>query len=87
LLLKKRCSLEKGSSIAPIDNAVRAIKISICVHHYVALHTISIATEKANFDDKVTVDEKISNGNDIQGSEGNCSQEQEQSRMTNNSIF
>jgi hypothetical protein len=43
---------------------------------------------KANSDKMVTVDEEVSNDNDIQGSEENGSHEQQQSTAkTNNSIF
>jgi hypothetical protein len=43
--------------------------------------------EKANSDERVTVDEEVSNSNDFQGSEGSCCQEQQQSTTTNNCIF
>jgi hypothetical protein len=63
---------------------IRAIKIRFKVSCSLA----STTTEKANSDERVTVDEEVSNDNDIQGSEENGSHEQQQSTATtNNSIF
>ena len=56
-----------------VDDAIR----------FVASHTsASVTTEKANSDDRVTVDEEVSNSSDIQRSEDNCSQQQQQSTTT-----
>jgi hypothetical protein len=49
-----------------VDDAIR----------FVASHTLAYATtEKANSDDRVTVDEEVVNNNDIQGSAENRSHE------------
>ena len=64
---------------APVlDDAVR----------FVASHAAPKTTEKADSDDRVTIDEDVSNRNDIQGSQENSSyKKQWQGRRTNNSIF
>ena len=46
-----------------LDDAVR----------FVASHAAPKTTEKANSDDRVTIDEDVSNRNDIQGSQENSS--------------
>jgi hypothetical protein len=59
LALAKECyamKLELLTNATVVDDAIR----------FVASHTLS--TEKANSDDRVTVDEGVSNSNDIQGS-------------------
>jgi hypothetical protein len=45
------------------------------------------AIKNSNSDKMVILDKGVSNSNGIQGSEESCSQEQQQSAMTNNSIF
>ena len=44
-----------------------------------------VPREKANSDDRVTVDEEVSNSDDIQESEENHSHEQQLATTTNNS--
>jgi hypothetical protein len=46
-------------------------------------------TEKANSDERVTVDEEVSNSDDLQGSEENLKHEQQSAATTktNNTIF
>jgi hypothetical protein len=80
LALAKECytmKLELLTNASMVNDAIR----------FVASHTASTITEKANSDDSATVNEEVSSSNDIQGSEESCSQEQQQSTMTNNSIF
>jgi hypothetical protein len=65
LTLAKECyamKLELLTNATVVDDAIR----------FVASHTPALATtEKANSDERVTVDEEVSNSNDIQGSEEN----------------
>jgi hypothetical protein len=49
--------LELLTNATVVDDAVR----------FVASHAVSTRTEKANSDDRVTVDEEVSNSDDIQG--------------------
>jgi hypothetical protein len=81
LSLAKECyamKLELLTNATVVDDAIR----------FVALHAAHTITEKANSDDINTVDEKVSNSDDIQGTEESCSQGQQQSTTTtNNSIF
>jgi hypothetical protein len=79
LALAKECyamKLELLTNATVVDDAIR----------FVASHTLT-TTEKANSDGKVTVDEEVSNSNDIQGSEENGSHEQQATATTNNMIF
>lgn len=78
LALAKECyamKLELLTNATVVDDAIR----------FVASHAATI--EKSNSDKMATADEEVSNSNDIQGSEESCSQQQQQSTMTNNSIF
>jgi hypothetical protein len=83
LTLAKECyamKLELLTNATVVDDAIR----------FVASHAVvPKTTEKANSDDRVTVDEKVSNSDDIQGSEENRSHEQQSTATTetNNSIF
>jgi hypothetical protein len=55
---------------------------------FVTSHTAArTTTEKANSDTRVTVDEEVSNSDDIQGSEENRSDRHHSSATTNNFIF
>jgi hypothetical protein len=79
LTLAKECytmKLELLTNATVVDNAIR----------FVASNAVK-TTDKAKSDKMVTVDEEVSNSNDIQGSEGSCYQEQQQSTTTNNCIF
>jgi hypothetical protein len=70
LALAKECyamRLELLTNVTVVDDAIR----------FVASHTVA-TTEKANSDGRVTVDEEVSNSDDIQGSEENRSYEQQQ---------
>ena len=62
---------------AVLDDAVR----------FVASHAAPKTTEKADSDDRVTIDEDVSNRNDIQGSQENSSYKKQSAARTNNSIF
>ncbi len=81
LALAKECyamKLELLTNATVVDDAIR----------FVASHTATI--EKSDSDKMVTVDEEVTKGNDIQGSEEKCCcQEQQQSTTTttNNTIF
>ena len=56
--------LELLTNVTVVDDAIR----------FVASHTAALpTTEKANSDERVTVDEEVSNRNDIQRSEENRS--------------
>jgi hypothetical protein len=83
LTLAKDCyamKLELLTNATVVDDAIR----------FVSSHTKAQAiTEKANSDDRVTVDEEVSNSDDIQRSEEDRSQEQQSATTTttNNSIF
>jgi hypothetical protein len=79
LALAKECyamKLELLTNATVVDDAIR----------FVASHAASTGTEKANSDKMVTVDEEVSNSNDLQGSEENRSLQQ-QSTATNNTVF
>jgi hypothetical protein len=79
LALAKECyamKLELLTNATVVDDVIR----------FVASHAVSTRTEKANSDEQVTIDKKVSNRDDIQGSEEDCSHEQ-RSTTTNNSIF
>jgi hypothetical protein len=83
LALAKECyamKLELLTNATVVDDAIRFVT------SHAAVPTI---TEKANSDDRVTVDEEISNRNDVQRSEENGSHEQQSTRAatTINSIF
>jgi hypothetical protein len=82
LALAKECyamKLELLTNATVVDDAIR----------FVASHTAVPITEKANSDERDTVDEEVSNSDDIQGSEENSSHEQQSAATTktNNSIF
>jgi predicted adenine nucleotide alpha hydrolase (AANH) superfamily ATPase len=80
LTLAKECyamKLELLTNAAVVDDAIR----------FVASHAVSTIKEKANSDDINTVDEEISNRNDVQRSEENHSHKQQSTTTTNNSIF
>ena len=79
LALAKDCytmKLELLTNATVVDDAIR----------FVATHT-ALSTEKANSDNRVTVDEGDSDSDDIQRSEENRSYEQQATTTTNNSIF
>jgi hypothetical protein len=80
LTLAKECyamKLELLMNATVVDDAIR----------FVASRTTApTTTEKANSDERVTVDKEVSNSDDFQGSEETCSHKQ-QSTATNNSIF
>jgi hypothetical protein len=79
LALAKECyamKLELLTNATVVDDAIR----------FVASHKV-LTTEKANSDERVTVDEGVTKGNDIQGSEENRSHEQQSRATTNNTIF
>jgi hypothetical protein len=81
LALAKDCyvmKLELLTNATVIDDAIR----------FVALHSVP-AREKANSDERVTVDEEISNRNDLQGSKENRNYKQQSAAATktNKSIF
>jgi hypothetical protein len=83
LALAKECyAMKLGllTNATVVDDAIRFV-----TSHAVVPKT----TEKANSDDRVTVDEKVSNSDDIQGSEEDRSHEQQSTATTetNNSIF
>jgi hypothetical protein len=74
LSLAKECyamKLELLTNATVVNDAIR----------FVASHTVPTAREKANFDERVTVDEEISNNNDIQGSEENSSHKLQHQRQ------
>jgi hypothetical protein len=78
LTLAKECyamKLELLTNATVVDDAIR----------FVSSHAVPIG--KTNSDKMVTVDEEVTNDNDIQGSEESCSQEQQHSTTTNYSIF
>jgi hypothetical protein len=79
LALAKECyvmKLELLTNATVVDDAIR----------FVASRTV--AGEKANSDERVTVDEEVSNSNDIQVSEETSNSKQLRSATTkNNSIF
>jgi hypothetical protein len=81
LALAKECyamKLELLTNATVVDDAIR----------FVASHTTApTTTEKANADERVTIDKEVSNNDDIQGSEENRSHEQQSTITTNNSIF
>jgi hypothetical protein len=80
LALAKECyamKLELLTNAAVVDDAIR----------FVASHAAPTTTEKANSDERVTVDEEVSNTDDIQGSEEARSYKQQSTEATNNSIF
>jgi hypothetical protein len=83
LTLAKECyamKLELLTNATVVDDAIR----------FVALHAVvPTITEKANSDERVTVDEEVSNSDDIQGSEKDRSYKQQSTAepTTNNSIF
>ncbi len=80
LALAKECyamKLELLTNATVVDDAIR----------FVASHTaVPVTTVKANSDERITVDEEISNRDDIQGSEEDRSHKQ-LSTTTKNSIF
>jgi hypothetical protein len=83
LALAKECyamKLELLTNATVVDDAIR----------FVASHSAAPATtEKANSDERVTVDEEVGNSDDIQGSEESRSHEQQSTAATTtiNSIF
>jgi hypothetical protein len=82
LALAKECyamKLELLTNATVVDDAIR----------FVASHSVPTTIEKANSDERVTVDGEVSNSDDIQGSEENRSHEQQSTAAstTNNSIF
>jgi hypothetical protein len=84
LTLAKECyamKLELLTNATVVDDAIR----------FVASHevptTTNTNTRKANSDERVTVDEEVSNSDDIQGSEESRSYKQQSTATTNNSIF
>ena len=80
LALAKECyamKLELLNNATVVDDAIR----------FVSSHAAPTTTEKANSDGRVTVDEEISNRDDIQGSKENNSHKQQTAATTNNSIF
>jgi hypothetical protein len=83
LSLAKECyamKLELLTNATVVDDAIK----------FVALHTEAhTIMEKANSDERVTVDEEVSNSNDIQGSEEDHIHEKQSTATTttNNSIF
>jgi hypothetical protein len=80
LSLAKECyamKLELLTNATVVDDAIR----------FVASHAILTRTEKANSDDRVTVDEEVSNSDDIQGSEEDRNHKQQSAATTNNSTF
>jgi hypothetical protein len=69
LTLAKECyamKLELLTNATVVEDAMR----------FVSSHSVAPATEKANSDERITVDGEISNSNDIQGSEETCSGKQ-----------
>jgi hypothetical protein len=80
LTLAKECyamKLELLTNATVVDDAIR----------FVASHTAPKTTETANSDERVTVDEHVTNSNVIKGSEERYSLQQQQSTTTNNCIF
>jgi hypothetical protein len=82
LTLAKECyamKLELLTNATVVDDSIR----------FVASHTaVQKLTEKANSGERVTVDEEVSNSDDIQGSEKNRSNKQQSTTgTTNNSVF
>jgi hypothetical protein len=66
--------------LSVLDDAIR----------FVASHTTTpTRTEKANSDERETVDEEVSNSDDIQGSEENHNYKQQSTTKTNtnNTVF
>jgi hypothetical protein len=79
LALAKECyamKLDLLTNATVVDDAIR----------FVASHTIP-TRERANSDERVTVDEEVITSHDIQGSEENRSHEQRSTTATNNTIF
>jgi hypothetical protein len=80
LSLAKECyamKLELLTNATVVDDAIK----------FVASHATHTITEKANSDERVTIDEEVSNSNDIQRSEENRSYKKQSTARTNNSIF
>jgi hypothetical protein len=81
LALAKECyamKLELLTNATVVDDAIR----------FVASHTkVHAIIEKANSDERVTVDKERFSRNDIQGSEKNRSYKQQSATTINNSIF
>jgi hypothetical protein len=82
LALAKECytmKLELLTNSTVVNDAIR----------FVASHATHTITEKANSDERVTVNEEVSNCDDIQGSEENHSHGQQSTATTttNNTIF
>jgi DNA-binding CsgD family transcriptional regulator len=78
-------SLAKECYAMKLDLLTNATVVEDAIK-FVASH--AVPTEKANSDERVTVDEEISNSNDIQGSEKNRSwQSTTTGHTTTNSIF
>jgi hypothetical protein len=81
LALAKECyamKLDLLTNATVVDDTIR----------FVASHIAAPSTtEKANSDERVTVDKEVNNSDDIQGSEKNRSHEQQSTAITNNSIF
>jgi hypothetical protein len=69
--------LELLTNATVLDDAIR----------FVASHAAPTTTQKANSDERVTVDEEVTDRNDFQRSEENRSHEQWSTTTTNNSIF
>lgn len=83
LTLAKECyamKLELLTNVTVVDDAIR----------FVASHAATTIIEKANSDERVTVDKEGSNNDDIQGSEENRSKRQQSAtadHTTNNAVF
>jgi hypothetical protein len=81
LVLAKECyamKLELLTNASVVDDAIK----------FVISHTAVPIREKANSHDRDTVDEEVSNSDDIQGSEENHSHKQQSTTTTTNkSIF
>jgi hypothetical protein len=69
--------LELLTNATVLDDAIR----------FVASHAAPTTTQKANSDERVTVDEEVTDRNDFQRSEENRSHEQWSTTTTNNFIF
>jgi predicted subunit of tRNA(5-methylaminomethyl-2-thiouridylate) methyltransferase len=81
LALAKECyamKLELLTNATVVNDAIR----------FVASHVVSTIAEKANSDERVTVDKEVSNNDDIQGSEEDRNHEQQSTATTTiNSTF
>jgi hypothetical protein len=80
LALAKECYAMKleSTNATVVNDAIR----------FVASHVVSTIAEKANSDERVTVDKEVSNNDDIQGSEEDRNHEQQSTATTTiNSTF